>query len=1227
MRAAWARQPVRFGYNFGLLRRPEPLRVVFRRYSAAARRGSRNPRPHATLRLTQIKLAGFKSFVDPTPIATPGQLVGIVGPNGCGKSNVIDAVRWVLGESKASALRGESMQDVIFNGAGERKPVGRASVELSFDNSAGRIGGQWGQYVDLSIKRVLTRDGDSTYYINNIPVRRRDIHDLFLGTGLGPRAYAIIEQGMISRVIEAKPEELRVFLEEAAGVSKYKERRKETEGRLADARENLARVEDIRIELGHQLEKLDAQAKVATEYRENEIRLKRAQHLLWFSRQQDAANARERHAATIASLTMALESVQAEVRAAEAKLEALRADHYAAGDAMHEKQGAFYEANAEVTRLEQQLAFARESETRIGQQVGQLTEQLGALAGQEGALGTDRAALEQAIDDALAARETTADEERSALAALPHAEASVAQAAAAFAAAQQQVALTEQAIRVIETKRENTGRVLAQLAERRGRLEAELAALATPVTGKIAEVEEQHRQETAELVTREAGLDALRDEAQRLQDRQRAASDAAQHAGRVLADIAARAEALAALQAKIGQGKDSTRWLDDKGLGKARRLWQGLDIEPGWEDALEAVLRERLNAVELERLETALDWEHEGSGEQSGPPRVAVYEREPEATADAGQDSADALYARVRRVRPDIARLLADWLRGVRCRSDVAAAIRERQALAAGESFVTPRGHLVTALSISFFAPDSDLHGVLARQRELDLLEHKTGGAREAAQAARTALTAIEAELDGTQKRYHAESMAFSSQQRRCHDLELELLQLTQAAEAAERRRVQIVAELADVAGQEGAERGQGETLAREHSDAQLRLHDDTARRDAARRAQDEAEVGFARGRERIRVAERAAQEAAFAERSCRERLAELERRREALAAQAAQQQSLLTQLTSERAAIDWTPVEEALQRQLAARGDAEQALAAARDRQEGLAVELRDADEARLTAAQKLEPARAKIEEMRLKEQAMALAVQQFADQLAEDHADVAGLPAELKAFGNKSALPGEIDRLQEAIAALGAVNLAALDELAIATERKQYLDAQAADLTEAMATLESAIRQIDRESRQLLQQTFDTVNANFGRLFPVLFGGGQAALVLTGEEILDAGVQVVARPPGKRNTSIHLLSGGEKALTAISLVFALFQLNPAPFCLLDEVDAPLDDPNTDRFCRMVQDMARDTQFLFISHNKITMEMASQLVGITMPEPGISRVVAVDIAEALELAAAGAAL
>ncbi|TMH66921.1 MAG: chromosome segregation protein SMC [Betaproteobacteria bacterium] len=1176
------------------------------------------------MRLTQIKLAGFKSFVDPTAIATPGQLVGIVGPNGCGKSNVIDAVRWVLGESKASALRGESMQDVIFNGAGDRKPVGRASVELFFDNSEGRIGGQWGQYAELSIKRLLARDDDSSYYINNIPVRRRDIYDLFLGTGLGPRAYAIIEQGMISRVVEAKPEELRIFLEEAAGVSKYRERRKETEGRLADTRENLSRVEDIRQELGNQLARLEQQAKVATEYRELETRLKQSQQMLWFAKKQDAARSRERCTAEIATLTTALDALQADVRAAEANLESLRVEHYSAGDALHEKQGAFYAANAEVTRLEQQLAFARDSETRIAQQVAQLTETIAALDAQRVTLADEQSAADRTLAQAIAERERAAVAEDDARAALPPLDDAVAVAAKAQEDLQQKIAQIDQDIRVAETRRDNIARNIAQLASRREKLEAELAVLAAPMSTPIAVVEEQLAQENADLANKQSAQDTLAVTVQQLQDRQRAASEAWQRDSKLLADLEARSQALAALQAKIGHGQDIDGWLAKQRLTEAKRLWQSLDIERGWEDALEAVLRERLNALELARLDDALRW----IAGDTPRTRVAAYATSvtPAVARLRPATFPDSLLAKVKLRKPEIARWLSDGLHGIRCRPDLATALAQRDTLGPGEAFVTPEGHLVTAQGVSLFAPDSELHGVLSRQRELDELSGAIAAATSAAADARGALDTVEFELKENQQTYHDESLALASQQRRCHDLELELVQLKQAADAAEKRRVQIADESADVARQHDAEFEAQRTVDAEIADLQSRLHDESAQRDVANREREQSEAALAEGHERLHAAELAAQEASFAERSCRDRIAELARRGESLVAQVEQQQTLLSQATGERASIDWTPVEEALQRQLAARGQAEQALAVARDAVEALGASLRAAEEARLVAEQKLDPARAKIQEMQLKEQAAVLLEQQFTEQLTDAHADVAALPEALKAWGSARTLPSEIERLTSAIAVLGAVNLAALDELSQASERKAYLDAQAADLTEAMATLESAIRQIDRESRELLQQTYDRVNTNFARLFPMLFGGGQAKLVLAGEEILDAGVQVIAQPPGKRNTSIHLLSGGEKALTAIALVFALFQINPAPFCLLDEVDAPLDDPNTDRFCRMVRDMAGTTQFLFISHNKITMEMAQQLVGITMPEPGISRVVAVDIAEALEMAQPAAA-
>ena len=690
------------------------------------------------------------------------------------------------------------------------------------------------------------------------------------------------------------------------------------------------------------------------------------------------------------------------------------------------------------------------------------------------------------------------------------------EAARVVAAVQQEIALAEQALRVIETKRDSITRLLAQFGQRRERLEAELAGLAVPVTDPVRELEEQLAQESAELATRQQALDALRAAVQDLQERQRQASEIAQRTARELADCEARSGALAALQARIGQGKDTAGWLAGRGLATAHRLWQALDVENGWEDALEAAMRERLNAIEIERLDAALDWAAERHGERDGPPgRIAAYVTAPARHAPYG--GGDALVAKVKLKRPEVGRLVADALHGIRCRADLAAALAEREALGLGEAFVTPQGHLVSAQGVAFFAPDNELHGVLARQRELEELAVVIGSARAAADAARATQSVVESELDRAQQAWHADSIAFSSQQRRCHDLELELMQLRQAAEAAAKRRAQVAQELAELATLEAAERSTATGLQAELADGQSRLHDEFARRDAARHERNEAEVALARGRERMRSAERAAQEAVFAERSCRERLAELERRREALAGQAAQQQALLDQLTSEKAAIDWTPVEEALQRQLAGRGEAEAALAAARDRLEGLGTELRAAEEARLAAEQRLDPARSRIEDARLKEQAAVLQEQQFAEQLAEAHADLAGLPAELKAFGAKSLLPGEIERLQQAIAELGAVNLAALDELGIAQERKNYLDAQAADLTEALATLENAIRQIDKESRLLLQQTFETVNENFSRLFPALFGGGQARLVLTGEEILDSGVQVIAQPPGQ--------------------------------------------------------------------------------------------------------------
>ncbi|MDR1529811.1 MAG: chromosome segregation protein SMC [Burkholderiales bacterium] len=1167
------------------------------------------------MRLTHIKLSGFKTFVDPTTVSTPGRLVGIVGPNGCGKSNVIDAVRWVLGESKASALRGESMQDVIFNGAGERKPVSRASVELHFDNSDGRIGGQWGQYAELSIKRVLTRDGDSAYYINNIPVRRRDIYDLFLGTGLGPRAYAIIEQGMISRVIEAKPEELRIFLEEAAGVSKYKERRKETENRLSDTRENLARIEDIRLELGNQLDHLAAQAQVATEYRELETRLKTAQHLHWFSKQQDAARARERCQAEVAQLRADLEAIQSDVRNIETQIEQLREKHYAANDTLHDRQGAFYAASTEVSRLQQQLEFAHSTEKRMVQQVEQINAQIVAFERQAAQIVEEEKTLEGQIEEALAVFESAQAEEKGAQEEMPAFEEALREATQTLLAMQQELAQIEQTVRIAETQRENSARTIDQLRQRRERLEEELAAMDRPGVVQVSDVEEQLAQENEALQQQTQALAQTQQNIEEILNHYRETNERWQQASQALNARTARHQALASLQNKIEQ-QDTQTWLENHRLTDATHLWQKLDIEEGWEDALEAVLRERLNALEFDDWTRVAAWLRE---ENSVLPRLSLFSTRRENPAAVASPPADALYHKLRIKDSHIAPLLADMLYGMHCCETAEEALHKRGDLAPGTSFVTKNAHIITAQSVTFFAPDSELHGVLIRKRELSELDEHIAHAEVEVEEARVALDESEEMLRTTRQQIHDQQQAIASQQKRCHNLELELTQLRKEAEAQNARRQQLTRDIGELEKQEKQENEQRELIATTISEAQMKLHDEMTRRESLRHARNEADVALTRGRERLRHAERHVQETHYAERSLRDRLQESARRRETCIAQRAQQQTLLEELSKEKQAVDWAEIEAMLQQQLAVRSKAENLLSTARNELESLSQELRAKEEARMSAGQNIDPARNRIEEMRLKVQAAELQEQQYGEQLTEAEADLTALPGDLKAWGRAS-LPNEIDRLQKAIAALGAVNMAALEELSAAEERKTYLDRQAADLTEAMATLENAIRQIDKESRELLKNTFDLVNENFARLFPILFGGGQAKLVLTGEEILDSGIQVFAQPPGKRNSSIHLLSGGEKALTATALVFALFQINPAPFCLLDEVDAPLDDANTVRFCNLVREMSEKTQFLFITHNKITMEMATQLLGITMVEPGVSKTVAVDIAEAIEM-------
>ncbi len=1168
------------------------------------------------MRLKQINLAGFKSFVDPTHIPVPGQLVGIVGPNGCGKSNVIDAVRWVLGETSARHLRGETMQDVLFNGSGQRQAVNRASVELVFDNSLGKAGGQWASYAEISVRRVLNRDADSSYYINNIHVRRRDVADIFLGTGLGSRAYAIVEQGMISRVIEAKPEELRVFLEEAAGVSKYRERRRETELRLRDTRDNLLRVEDIRQELDKQLEHLQSQAEVATRYHELQGQLRNTQHLLWLLRRQEAAAQRARHAREIERLGLELEAETTRLREIENRLEGMRAQHYRASDEVQAAQGAFYESNAETARLEQEIAHQRENRHRVEREITELQTQLeqdrAQIAAAQAELGEWQGSLSEAAERVAKTEDTVRAEADK----LPVAEETFRATRNRHDELRRALALAEQGLEVEQTKRAHAVQLLEQLGQRAQRLRDERDALEPTDAERLARLDDEISSlETALRAARES-LAALEAELPQAQQAAREA-DAALEAGvQRMSGLEARLHALSQLQERLAHGANTEGWLDAHGLDQSPRLWQSIRIEAGWEDALEAVLRERLNAIALEHLTQTETWFADPP-----PGKIAVYALSNVASGTAQAWSGyEPLHRYVSCTDPRIEAAVGEWLHQVYIVPSASDGLAARGELPAGAMLVTRDGHAFMRHSVSFHAPDTELHGVLSRQREIEELEGTMDAVRGEVASLREQAGLADQEVGRRRARLDELRQTISDSQQQRHAMQMEALRLAQTNERVAERTRQIAHELAEV---EAQTRATGETgSSAEARSAELRI-EATELGNQVGLANDlyrRSETVLDLQRRALQEARDAAQQALFRQHTCSNKINDIENSLKAVSESVERLSGTLLARQQELGRYDEASLQEQLQKALALRAEREQTLAGARDAQEGMEGQLKSADEERHACEQKLEPLREKVADARLKEQEARLNEAQFAQQLVEAGAAEEELAASLEKGTRPSALQAEIGRLNEEIAALGAVNLAALEELQAARERKDYLDAQSRDLTEAMATLEDAIRRIDRETRERLLQTFDAVNRHFSELFPALFGGGNARLLLTGEEILDAGIQVTAQPPGKKNTSIHLLSGGEKALTALALVFSLFQLNPAPFCLLDEVDAPLDDHNTGRFCDLVKKMSQQSQFLFISHNKITMEVGEQLLGITMQEPGVSRVVAVDIEEAMKL-------
>ena len=1032
---------------------------------------------------------------------------------------------------------------------------------------------------------------------------------------------------MISRIIEAKPEDIRGFLEEAAGVTKYRERRRETEIRLRDARDNLARLDDIRMELGERITHLEAQAEVAARYNTMNAAHVQKQQLLWLLKRNEAQAEQARLSEALNAASLRIESDSARLQALEAAVETAREAHFVASETVHVAQTDLFAVSAEVARLETELQHLGETRKRLEARLAQLELDREHWQLRRESLQEDRERWLGLADNAGLRAEQAEARHLEITERMPELESARVAADTTVASARRELAQTEQQLRVEEANRASATRALDALQQRRGRLEGERAAISGPDATALAEREARLEAMQDALAMQQQALAGLQ---QQLPDAQAVLKTALEHERAVqrrLTELRARREALLQLQARVQvQGKLGD-WLKRHGLETLSPLWRSLRVAAGWDAAVEAVLRERLAALITADTSTAAS-ASQALLDDAPPESLAIVlgirtevGTEHEALPGLQHPGLEPLLDRVEVLDPALRPLVAGFLRGVFAVARLQDWLPRHDELPAGVLLVSGKGQILSRELLSHSVPDSRTHGVIERQREIDLLADQQHTLENEAALAHEALLAAEAESSTLQEQLSELRRNSQGTQAQVHTEQVEVLKLAQARSRAEERHIQLARDLEDLVHLEQTER---EHLAR----AELEL----ARADALAELQREgldAGIEVLREREQslreARALEQAAarelQEAKFSERECATKLDDIGRNLQLAAEQLARVVAEAQTRQAELGATDDRRSSDALQAALELRSRREAALAARRDALEGAAAGLKQTEEMRLRAEQDAAPARSRVSELRLAVQASELAVRQFAERLLEVEADEVALQPLVTAELKEATLQREVSRLAREIAELGAVNLAALDELRTSAERKGYLDAQTEDLLQAIETLEDAIRRIDRDTREQLQETYNTVNRQFGLLFPQLFGGGRAELVLTGDEILDAGIQIVAQPPGKKNTSIHLLSGGEKALTAIALVFSMFQLNPAPFCMLDEVDAPLDDTNTERYANLVKSMSAHTQFIFISHSKITMEFAQQLIGVTMQEQGVSRVVEVDIEEALRLA------
>lgn len=1152
--------------------------------------------------LTSIKLAGFKSFVDPTTISVPGQLVAVVGPNGCGKSNVIDAVRWVLGESSAKQLRGQSMQDVIFNGAASRKSVSRASVELIFNNSDHKLQGSWGQFAEVSIKRTLTRQGDSAYYINQQVVRRKDITDLFLGTGVGARGYAVIEQGMISRIIEARPEELRAYIEEAAGVSKYKERRRETENRLKDTRDNLSRLSDLQSELTRQIEKLERQAKTASDYKTLKTTIDHKQNLLSFARLGQAQASAKQAALLCSDLRLQETELENTLQSINQESYQLQLKEHDQQQKLHQTQNQWALIREKLARLEEQIRHHQDLKERVEKEKLQANVQISQISQQQKEITT---AL-QSSEDALTEKQMLLDElhlasEETQLS-VPDLEEQFSQQESVYLSQNEKINQLKREHDLATQKHSHLQQLQSTLKERQLALMQENKELGTPTQVELQEVQDIVSQHQYASDTLNQEIEATE---QTLSKLQAALSSAQQSYHQLNGNYLGLNAQFDALSSLLKNHDDNDAFWQTQKLEAALPLWQHIEVDPKWQHALAVFLGERLNAREGTLLSV-----------ETRPNNHATLIIPNEKKSTFAQNS---LRAQIQAKAP-FDNALDDWLNHVSCAQNLQAALSSQASLSSQECLITPEGDAIYANSIVLFGHPNE-ENQLSRQSKINQLSAQLNEIKPQLEDIQVHITQTQTSIETQQRTLAEQKNQLKTQNEALKQAHLQETKLLERAKHTQIRATNIENEHAKLEIEQEQNALTLETLldSIETLEAGLRNLEEDHQRAQEIRAHTQNTLKTARlqvleanrqlGLEQLNEQKLKQQIEHFQQQliQLNNRHDEVMERQSELAFEFEngdenqEQQFSLNHLLEEQEAI-------------------ETSLNEIRKELEQTQNQNKHLSQKHQQTAQNQPKIQHALQQGLLQEQEATLLSQRFLDELKDRQADLEKLRVDAVGAGSLEILSKEIIQLSQKIEGLGAINLAALEELSEASERGHYLLAQIEDLNQAIGALETAITQIDDESNMLFKQTFDTVNEKMKSIFPTLFGGGQAMLEIVGDDLLNAGISIMAHPPGKKNSTIHLLSGGEKALTAMSLVFALFSLNPAPFCLLDEVDAPLDDANTSRFCLLVKEMSANTQFLYISHNRLTMEMAEQLIGVTMQEKGVSRIVAVDIKEALTM-------